>query len=99
MRLNHPINWVASRRGMRLVSRKLMSSWANTRSILVRTVMGLSIPARKPRFDVEGGHTGALRGRRSNAGWLAGATASAPRIVECQASIRRLTRADGAALG
>src|SRR5262249_44410243 len=51
IRLNQPINCVASRRGIRLVRRKLMSSCCKTRSSCARTVMGLSTPARKPRFD------------------------------------------------
>ena len=51
IRLNQPMNWVARRRGIRLVSRKLMSSCCTRRSNWVRTVMGLSTPARKPQFD------------------------------------------------
>src|ERR1700728_3240397 len=50
IRLNQPMNWVARRRGMRLVRRKLMSSCAKRRSSWARTVMALSTPAGTPRF-------------------------------------------------
>src|SRR5665213_3554301 len=42
--LNHPIANVSQRRGIRLVSRKLMSSCCTTRLIAARTVMAMSLP-------------------------------------------------------
>ena len=70
IRLNQPMNWVASRRGIRLVSRKLMSSCSNIRRICVslhRHVSLLNSRAKPNSMAWAGTDTGVLRARRCGA--------------------------------
>src|SRR5208282_1222958 len=99
MRLNQPMKCVSQRRGMRLVSRKLMFSCCTIRSIRDRVVMLLSFACNTVRAE-DFRHqddifvrTGGVR-----AGRAAAQIALAPAAVAREAPLARRTCAHGAAL-
>ena len=98
--LNQPMNRVASRRGMRLVSRKLMSSCWNTLvergSHCHQTVRPAGNTIRRHGFALH--DLRALRARRRRARDVAGQAEGAARAVEGQASVAARPRAHGAPL-